>query len=177
MSRNETDSSAYGASGQRERPFANVRSERRAIVGWFQVHRLVQWWPQFEATRLVIELIQPDKAEGIRSLIGEAELVLGDEEGRGAGTGRCSFRMTAIAAARSSTGMSGDGNGATGARPSGVSGCVGALILFWKDLPLVNRSVAEAFNDLIGAPNGGTIMGWEPNWKSPKMGACRTSLR
>ena len=74
--------------------------------------------------------------------------------------------MTEIAAARSSIGISGDGNGATGVRPSGVPGCVGALILFCTGLPLVNRSVAEAFNDLIAAPNGGPIMGWEPNGES-----------
>lgn len=59
--------------------------------------------------------------------------------------------------------MSDDGTGATGARPSGVSGCVGALVLLGKGLPFINQCVFEAFNDLIAALYGGTIMRCVPN--------------
>ena len=70
--------------------------------------------------------------------------------------------MTEIAAARSSIGISGDGNGATGARPSGVPGCVGAPILDCTGLSSANRSIAKPFDGLIAALNGGTFIGREP---------------
>lgn len=74
--------------------------------------------------------------------------------------------MTGIAAARPSIGISGDGNGATGARARGVPGCVGAPILGCAGLPSANRSIARALKGLIVAPDGGMFIGREPNGES-----------
>jgi hypothetical protein len=83
--------------------------------------------------------------------------------------------MNGIAAARSSIGIAGDEIGAIGARRSGVPDRVGAFILCCPGLTLVNRSVAEAFNGLIAAPNGDNFMGRESNgesriWKTASVG-------
>ena len=68
--------------------------------------------------------------------------------------------------AKSSKGISGEGNGATSARPNSLPGCVGAPILGCAGLPSAKRRIAKAVNGLISAPSGGTLIGWEPNGES-----------
>ncbi len=83
--------------------------------------------------------------------------------------------MTGISAARSSIGIFGDGNGATGARPSGVPGRIAATILGCAGLTSANRSIAKAFEGLIAALNVGTFMWWEPNGESRLMNGDSSS--